>query len=38
MDLSNWASVATNYSPDTNRPISMPICGNQNFYRAVTSP
>ncbi len=37
-DLINWVSVATNYSPTPNRPVSMSAPGAQNFYRAVTSP
>ncbi len=35
-DLMNWTDVATNYSPYTNRPISIPFADNQDFYRAVS--
>jgi hypothetical protein len=37
-DLTNWAAVATNYSVLDNRPISVPVSGGQNFYRAMTVP
>jgi hypothetical protein len=37
-DMVNWTAVATNYSPATNRPISIPFADNQDFYRAAASP
>jgi len=37
-DLINWAAVATNFSVLDNRPISVPVSGEQNFYRAMTVP
>ena len=37
-DLTNWAAVATNFSVLANRSISVPISGNQSFYRAMTVP
>ena len=36
-DLVNWNSVATNYSPNPSRPISIPFADNQDFYRALYS-
>jgi hypothetical protein len=37
-DMMSWTAVATNYSPYTNRPISIPYADNQDFYRAVAGP
>jgi hypothetical protein len=37
-DLVNWIPVATNYSPNPVRPISVSPPDTQDFYRAVVSP
>jgi len=37
-DLSNWTAVATNYSSNNIRTVSIRPSGAQAFYRAVTSP
>jgi hypothetical protein len=37
-DLINWAPVATNYSPNTNRTVRIAPPDTQDFYRAVAGP
>jgi hypothetical protein len=37
-DLATWTPAATNYSPNPIRPVSIPLAGTQDFYRAVASP
>jgi hypothetical protein len=37
-DFSNWIPVATNCSSNVSRFVHVPMCGQQNFYRAVTAP
>jgi hypothetical protein len=37
LDLVNWIPVATNYSPNPNRSITVPFADNQDFYRAVVN-
>jgi hypothetical protein len=37
-DLVNWIPIATNYSPGPSRSLTLPMAGNQDFYRAVAIP
>jgi hypothetical protein len=37
-DLTNWNPMLTNYSTNATRCLCAPLCGEQDFYRAVASP
>jgi hypothetical protein len=39
-DLLNWTPVATNYSPNPGRSVSLlvPSSASQDFYRAMAAP